>query len=62
MALKAPDNEALARIATIAEAVVRQFGADAIRVAEHQAEGASGDVAESWYAVVDYLETHDPGI
>jgi hypothetical protein len=61
MALEAHTDESLARIATLAEAVVKQFGADAVRVAEYQAKNASGEVAESWYAIMGYLQARAPG-
>ena len=56
MTLEAQAGEGVTRIATIAEAVAKQFGADAIGVAQRQAEQASGEVAERWYAVLNYLQ------
>ena len=57
MASEAQTDEAFVRIATFAQAVVQQFGADAIRVAERQAAEASGEIAERWSAIVLYLKT-----
>jgi hypothetical protein len=56
MALKAQTYESRARTASIAEAVTKQFGGDAIRVARRQAEAASGEAAECWHAVLSYLQ------
>jgi len=55
MALEAVTEEGYLRIATIAEALVEQFGVDAVRVAERQVEEASGEAAGHWDAILRCL-------
>jgi hypothetical protein len=55
MAREAETVEVFARLATFSEALVEQFGVDAMRIAETQAESASGEVAKRWHAILNHL-------
>jgi hypothetical protein len=56
MTSDADASEEVARIAIIADALVEQFGINAILVAEKQAQAATGQAAERWYAILSYLK------
>lgn len=43
------------RVATMAAALVEQFGTNAVAVAERQIEGATDEVAIAWKAIIALL-------
>ena len=56
MASNAANDETHIGIATIAEAVMKQFGTQAIAVATNQATIAIGNDAIRWHKIVEYID------
>jgi hypothetical protein len=58
MVSKAATEEPHIRIATIAEAMLKQFGGNAILISRDQVQLATGVAAERWASIIKYLEDH----